>query len=76
VPVHPGDIVIADHDGIVVLDPGDAVARLTAAAEVMATEARVVERLAAGATLGGVLNLAEHTDRLARNEPSRLRFTI
>ncbi|HET6532360.1 MAG TPA: RraA family protein, partial [Actinoplanes sp.] len=52
VPVHPGDIVIADHDGIVVLDPGQAVAQLTAAAEVMATEARVVERLAAGAGLG------------------------
>jgi 4-hydroxy-4-methyl-2-oxoglutarate aldolase len=76
VPVHPGDIVIADHDGIVVLDPGDAVARLTAAAEVMASEARVVERLAAGATLGGVLNLAAHADRLARGEPSRLRFTV
>jgi regulator of RNase E activity RraA len=39
VPVHPGDIVIADHDGIVVLDPSRAVAQLTAAAEVMATEA-------------------------------------
>jgi 4-hydroxy-4-methyl-2-oxoglutarate aldolase len=31
VPVHPGDIVIADHDGIVVLDPGQAIAQLTAA---------------------------------------------
>lgn len=76
VPVHSGDIVIADHDGIVVLDPGDAVARLTAAAEVMATEARVIERLAAGATLGDCLNVAAHADRLARGEPSRLRFTV
>ena len=76
VAVHPRDIIIADHDGIVVLDPGTAVARLTAAAEVMATEARVVERLAAGATLGDCLNLAAHADRLARGEPSRLRFTV
>jgi regulator of RNase E activity RraA len=76
VPVHPRDIIIADHDGIVVLDPGTAVARLTAAAEVMATEAQVVERLAAGATLGDCLNLAAHADRLARGEPSRLRFTV
>jgi 4-hydroxy-4-methyl-2-oxoglutarate aldolase len=76
VPVHPGDIVIADHDGIVLLDPNQAVAQLTAAAEVMATEARVVERLAAGATLGDCLNVTAHADRLARGEPSRLRFTV
>jgi RraA family protein len=76
VPVHPGDIVMADHNGIVVLDPSTAVAQLTAAAEVMATEARVVERLAAGAKLGDCMNLAEHADRLARGEPSTLRFTV
>jgi len=39
VPVHPGDIVIADQDGIVVLDPGHAVAQLTAAAAVSARRA-------------------------------------
>jgi len=76
VPIDPGDIVIADHDGIVVLAPGTAVARLTAAAGVMATEAKVVQRLAAGANLGDCLNLAAHTDLLARGEPSRLRFTV
>jgi len=76
VPVHAGDIVIADHDGIVVLDPSRAVAQLTAAAEVMATEARVVERLAAGASLGDCLNVTAHAERLARGEPSRLRFTV
>jgi 4-hydroxy-4-methyl-2-oxoglutarate aldolase len=74
--VHPGDIVIADHDGIVVLDPKTAVVRLTAAAQVMATEARVVARLSAGAPLGECLNLSAHVDRLARGEPSRLQFTV
>ncbi|HKT03649.1 MAG TPA: RraA family protein [Rugosimonospora sp.] len=76
VPVHPGDIVIADHNGIVVLDPEAAIAQLSAAAEVMTTEARVIERLAEGASLGDFLNLATHTDRLARGEPSSLRFTV
>jgi RraA family protein len=76
VPVHPGDVVIADHNGIVVLDPGSAVTQLKAAAEVMATEALVVERLAAGADLGDCLNVAEHAERLARGKPSRLRFTV
>jgi 4-hydroxy-4-methyl-2-oxoglutarate aldolase len=75
VTVHSGDIVVADHDGIVVLDPDRAAAQLAAAAEVMAAEARVVERLDAGATLGECLNLAEHVDRLQRGEPSRLRFS-
>jgi 4-hydroxy-4-methyl-2-oxoglutarate aldolase len=76
VPVHAGDIVIADHDGVVVLDPGDAVAHLTAAATVMANETRVVERIAAGAGLSDCVNLAAHTERLARGEPSALRFTV
>jgi 4-hydroxy-4-methyl-2-oxoglutarate aldolase len=76
VAVHPRDIIIADHDGIVVLDPDGALARLAAAAQVMATEAQVVERLAAGSTLGDCLNLTAHADRLARGEPSRLQFTV
>jgi regulator of RNase E activity RraA len=76
VPVHAGDVVVADHDGIVVLDPAEAVERLTAAADVMATEARVVERLDAGATLGECVDVADHVARLGRGEPSRLRFTV
>ncbi|GAB3840724.1 RraA family protein [Dactylosporangium cerinum] len=76
VPVHPGDIVIADHDGIVVLDPATAVAQLTAARDVMAAEVRVLERLDQGAALGELLNLAEHVERLTRGEPSKLRFTV
>jgi regulator of RNase E activity RraA len=72
--VDPGDIVIADHDGVVVLDPASAIDRLTAAREVMAAEARVVDRLAAGASLGECVDLVGHLDRLARGEPSTLRF--
>ncbi len=76
VPVHAGDIVIGDHDGIVVLDPATAVDHLTAATEVMATEARVAMRLAEGATLGDCLDITTHADRLARGEPSKLRFIV
>ena len=76
VAVHSRDIVIADQNGIVVLDPATAITSLTAAAQVMATEARVVERLAAGTPLDECLNLSAHVDRLARGEPSRLQFTI
>ena len=76
VPVTAGDLVIADLDGIVVLDPADAEAHLTAAADVMVAEERVVERLDAGATLGDCVNVADHVARLTRGEPSRLRFTV
>jgi 4-hydroxy-4-methyl-2-oxoglutarate aldolase len=75
VKVSAGDIVIADHDGIVVLDPATAIVSLTAAADVMTAEARVAERLTEGATLGDCLNVTTHAERLARGEPSTLRFT-
>jgi RraA family protein len=74
--VSAGDIVIADRDGIVVLDPATAVAELTAAAEVKAAEARVIARLDAGDRLGDCLDVDEHAARLGRGEPSALRFTV
>ena len=74
--VNPADIVVADHDGTVVLDPATAIDHLTAAANVMATEARVTQRLAEGAALGDCLDITGHADRLARGEPSTLRFTV
>ena len=74
--VSPGDIVVADRDGIVVLDRADAERVIGAAAGVKAAEARVVERLEAGGDLGDCVNLDEHAARLARGEPSALRFTV
>jgi RraA family protein len=76
VAVRAGDLVIADLDGIVVLDPATAVADLTAAVAVKEAEARVVARLDDGATLGDCVNVHEHADRLARGEPSALRFIV
>jgi regulator of RNase E activity RraA len=74
--VSPGDIVVADRDGIVVLDPAAAERILVAAAGVKAAEARVVERLAAGGSLAECVNLDEHAARLGRGEPSAMRFTV
>ena len=75
VTVRPGDLVIADRDGIVVLDPSTAAATLSAAAEVKQAEARVVARLAAGGSLRDCLNVDDHAARLAAGEPSTLRIT-
>jgi regulator of RNase E activity RraA len=75
VTVRPGDVVIADRNGIVVLAPDTAEACLTAAARVKAAEAEVIARLDRGAALRDCLNVDEHAERLARGEPSTLRFT-
>jgi regulator of RNase E activity RraA len=76
VTVRPGDLVIADHNGIVVLDPATAEATLRAAAQVEQTEARVRAVLDAGGGLGACLNVEEHAARLAAGEPSTLRVTV
>ena len=76
VTVRPGDLVIADREGIVVLDPATAEATLVAAAGVKEAEARVVARLDAGGSLRDCLNLDEHTARLAAGQPSALRITV
>jgi len=75
VTVRPGDLVIADHEGIVVLDPATAEATLRAAAGVKEAEARIVARLDAGGSLRDCLNVEEHAARLAAGEPSTLRIT-
>jgi regulator of RNase E activity RraA len=74
--VAPGDLVIADADGVVVLTQDTAEAILTAAAQVRAVEARVAARLDQGGSLRDCLNVDEHIQRLRRGEPSSLRFTV
>jgi 4-hydroxy-4-methyl-2-oxoglutarate aldolase len=51
VPVSGGDVVVADADGVVVLAAADLPAMLTAAGAVLAAEAAIEERLAAGVPL-------------------------
>jgi regulator of RNase E activity RraA len=71
-----GDLVIADREGIVVLDPATAEATLRAAAEVKQAEARVVAVLEAGGGLRDCLNLEEHAQSLRSGRPSTLRITV
>lgn len=73
VTVNPGDLVLADDEGLVVVDPERIEALLDAAAAVKATEERVVEMLDGGATLSDAFNVADHVDALGRGEPSVLR---
>jgi RraA family protein len=72
--VEPGDVVLGDRDGIVVISEAELIALLPRAEEVQQTEAVVLERLERGEGLLGMLNFAEHCDALKQGRPSRLRI--
>jgi 4-hydroxy-4-methyl-2-oxoglutarate aldolase len=72
--VQPGDMILADDEGIIVLDPDRVGPLLDAAAAVKAGESRVIDKLDAGGTLSDALNLTEHVAALQRGEPSTLAF--
>jgi 4-hydroxy-4-methyl-2-oxoglutarate aldolase len=74
VTVLPGDLVIADVEGVVVIDPRHAERLLRAAEVVKANEVRVIARLDAGLSLSAGLTIEEHADRLRNGEPSTLQF--
>ena len=76
VTVNPGDLVIADEEGIIVLDPASAEAAIEGGHEVKAAEQRVLDRLAAGATLSDCVGLDEHAAALAAGRSHRLGFTV
>lgn len=74
VAVEPGDVIIGDRDGIIVVSEAELLALLPRAEEVQQTEAAVLERIERGESLLDLLNFAEHLEALQRGEPSRLRF--
>src|SRR5215813_12932310 len=76
VTVSPGDLIIGDRDGIVVVSEEELLALLPRAEEVQQTEAAVLERMERGEGLLGMLNFAEHFDALEQGTPSKLRFQL
>ena len=74
VTVAPGDLVIGDRDGIVVVSEAELLALLPRAEEVQRTEESVLGRLEQGECLLDMLNCAEHWDALEQGRPSKLRF--
>lgn len=74
VTVRPGDLILADAEGLIVIDPATLPALLDTAAVIKEAEQAVITRLDTGGTLSEGLNLADHVDALTRGEPSTLRF--
>jgi 4-hydroxy-4-methyl-2-oxoglutarate aldolase len=74
VAVNPGDVVLADEGGVVVVSPERLSTVLDAAAAVKDAEARLVAKLNAGLMLRDGLTLDEHVAALIRGEASSLRL--
>ncbi|MFT4560689.1 MAG: 4-hydroxy-4-methyl-2-oxoglutarate aldolase [Gammaproteobacteria bacterium] len=75
--VNPGDIVFGDDDGIIVASIEELMELLPLAEETKRLERRVLDQLAAGASLLSLVNFAEHRDALrAGNKGSTLKFLI
>jgi 4-hydroxy-4-methyl-2-oxoglutarate aldolase len=70
--VRPGDIVVGDDDGVVVIPPDRVDAVAERAGEIVRGEAAVLAAIAAGTPLHDLTNVAEHVAALARGEASRL----
>jgi len=76
VSVNPGDMILADDEGIVVIDPNRIQTLPESAVAIKRTESKLIERLDTGSTLSDGLNVLEHVDALTRSEPSSLKFLV
>ncbi len=73
--VTPGDVVLADADGIVIAPRAQLEATLERAAEIERVEAAVLRALQGGTDLIALTNLTEHVERLRAGRPSSLAIT-
>lgn len=76
VAVAPGEILLADENGVLVMDPASLDGIIARAEQVHAVEAKVLAKVEEGAGIGEVINSAEHAARLAAGEATGLRFTV
>ncbi|GIG64164.1 RraA family protein [Phytomonospora endophytica] len=76
VAVSPGEILLADDNGVLVLEPDTLDGIIARAEQIHAAEAKVLAKIEAGAGIGEVINSAEHAARLTAGEETALRFTV
>jgi regulator of RNase E activity RraA len=69
-------MVLADDEGIIVVDPNRIQTLLESAVAIKTAESKLIERLNTGSTLSDGLNVLEHVDALTRSEPSSLKFLV
>jgi 4-hydroxy-4-methyl-2-oxoglutarate aldolase len=76
VEVQPGDILLGDDDGIVVVSDAELDAALDTAEAIQRREATIRSAIQGGMSLFEQLNFAEHVEHLQSGQPSSLTFTV
>jgi 4-hydroxy-4-methyl-2-oxoglutarate aldolase len=66
--VNPGDIVVGDNDGVVVIPPGEATKLLEAARAKEKAEAEIIAKIKAGSSTMDLLGINEAYKRLGLSE--------
>src|SRR5215212_912868 len=74
VEVHPGEILVGDDDGIVVLSDAELDAALEAAEAIQRREGAIRSAMQNGTSLFDQLNFHEHVENLQAGRPSSLAF--
>jgi 4-hydroxy-4-methyl-2-oxoglutarate aldolase len=74
VPVNPGDILLGDHDGIVVATEAELAAAIDKAEAIQVAEDALCASMADGVSLFDKLNFNEHIKNLRAGESSSLSF--
>jgi 4-hydroxy-4-methyl-2-oxoglutarate aldolase len=75
VEVRPGEILVGDDDGIVVLNDAELDAAVEAAEAIQRREGRIQSAIQDGTSLFEQLNFAEHLENLQAGRPTSLAFT-
>lgn len=76
VEVRPGEILVGDDDGIVVLSDAELDAALEAAESIQRREGVMRSAIQDGTSLFEQLNFSEHVENLRAGRPSALTFTV
>jgi 4-hydroxy-4-methyl-2-oxoglutarate aldolase len=76
VEVHPGEILVGDDDGIVVLSDAELEAAIATAEAIQRREGKIRSAIQDGTSLFEQLNFAEHVENLQAGRPSSLAFTV
>lgn len=74
--VDPGDIILADVDGIVAMSKQEAISAIVKAESIQVMEELALQRLIAGAKFKDICNIDEHVENLQAGVESKLKLKL
>jgi regulator of RNase E activity RraA len=76
VKINPGDLILADKDGIVVMNKEEAVTTIMKAEEIQTKEIVALQKIQDGIRFNQICNIDENVENLKAGIASKLRLTI